>query len=274
MGGIVLTSIFEELSEERKSLQEEGKLPKWFSTLGWQAFKNKYLHEVDTFEEQIERVVNAVGKYFPEGDDKSYYVGRWKECIMDNHAYLATPVLANAGTNRGMSVSCSGTYVADSIYGFYDSIGECATLSQEGFGTSSYLGEVRPRGSKISRGGVANGVVPVYEDFVTMSLKVSQGGQRRGAWAGYIDFSSEDMWELCNFVKNNPEGANVGWNIYDDDVSKLNSSHEDSHNRFQKQLANKMITGKGYYYFPDKVARKQHRLYQEQGLRSKASNLC
>lgn len=267
-------SIFEELSKERKQLQQSGKLPPWFSTLGWQAFKNKYLYEADTFEEQIDRIVNAVANHVPTEQDKEYLSTRWKECIMKNHAYLATPVLANAGTTRGMSVSCSGNYVGDSIYDFYESLGECAVLSQEGFGTSSYLGGIRERGSVISRGGKANGVNPVYEDYVTMSQKVSQGGQRRGAWAGYIDFSHGDLWETVNHVKNNPEGANLGLNVYDTDVRDLNNGNGDSHNRYQKLLATKMITGKGYFYFPDKVARKQHKLYEELRLRSKASNLC
>ena len=32
----------------------------------------------------------------------------------------STPVLANMGTDKGMSVSCSGGYVDDSVIGFYD----------------------------------------------------------------------------------------------------------------------------------------------------------
>ncbi len=267
-----MDSIFEEFSKERKQLQEEGKLPHWFTTLSWQAFKTKYLHEADTFEDQIDRVVNAVGEFCPS--DTEYFKKRWKECIMDGHAYLATPVLGNTGTDRGMPVSCSGTYVGDSVYDFYDEIKECAVLSQEGFGTSSYLGDIRERGADISRGGKANGVVPVFEDFVTMSQKVSQGGARRGAWAGYIDFNHGDFWELSNYLKNNPEGSNVGYNFYDEDIERLNNQDPDAIERVQKILATKMITGKGYWYFPDKVKRAQPSLYKELGLSSKASNLC
>lgn len=193
---------------------------------------------------------------------------------MKGHAYLATPVLGNAGTTRGMPVSCSGTYVGDSIYDFYDDVKQCAVLSQEGFGTSSYLGDIRERGAKISRGGKANGVVPVFEDFVTMSQKVSQGGTRRGAWAGYIGIGHGDFWELANYLKNEPEGANVGYNFYDDDVKALNDQEEDMISRMQRVLSTKMITGKGYWYFPDKVARAQPPMYKDLGLSSKASNLC
>ncbi|QHZ59803.1 ribonucleotide reductase [Alteromonas phage vB_AmeM_PT11-V22] len=264
-------SIFEEFSKERKKLQKEGKLPDWFTTLSWQAF-TKYMKGVDTFEEQIDRIVNAVGNHCPSNTD--YFKRRWKECIMDNHAYLATPVLGNAGTDYGMPVSCSGNYVGDSIYDFYDSLKECAVLSQEGFGTSSYLGGIRERGASISRGGKANGVQPVAEDFVTMSQKVSQGGARRGAWAGYIDLQHNDFWEIANYVKNEPEGTNVGYNLYDEDVKGLNEEDEDLVARMQRVLSTKMITGRGYLYFPDKVKRAQPPMYEALGLSSKASNLC
>jgi hypothetical protein len=56
-------SLFEELSAERKALQADGDLPQWFTTLGWQAFKSKYLYDAKTYEEQIDRVVNNVGRH-------------------------------------------------------------------------------------------------------------------------------------------------------------------------------------------------------------------
>lgn len=166
-------SLFEELSKERKELQAEGKLPSWFTTMSWQAFKQKYLYEADTYEEQIERIVQNVGVHLK--DKPEYFKSRWKEMLMKNHAYLSTPPLANNGTKRGLSVSCSGSVIDDSIYGFCDSRTEASVLSQEGFGTSSYLGDIRHRGASISRGGTADGVLPVFKDMVIMADNVSQG---------------------------------------------------------------------------------------------------
>jgi ribonucleoside-diphosphate reductase alpha chain len=266
-------SKFEELSAERKKLQAEGKLPEWFTTMGYRAFKDKYLYQAETFEQQIDRIVNHLGGFL-QATKKEYFIGRWKELLMNNHAYLATPVLANCGTKRGLSVSCSGGVVDDSIYGFADSRLEQAILSQEGFGTSSYLGEIRHRGAPISRGGTADGVLPVFKDMVIGAENVSQGGVRRGAWAGYLDLSHPDFWEIALEVKNNPDGSNVGWNIYDSDIKKLNDHDEETLKRFQETQYLKAITGKGYYYFPDKVARLQPQMYKELELSSKASNLC
>jgi ribonucleoside-diphosphate reductase alpha chain len=265
-------SLFEELSAERKQLQQEDDLPNWFTTLGWQAFKGKYLYEADTYEEQIDRIVDAVSKFCPT--HSNYFSIRWKQMLMDNHAYLATPVLANTGTSRGLSVSCSGSKVGDSVYDFGMARLEGSILSQEGFGTSSYLGDIRPRGSVISRGGTADGILPVFKDMVTMADNVSQGSTRRGAWAGYLPMSSGDFWEIANEVKNNPDGSNLGWNIYDDNLKRLNTGDLEDIKRFQETQYLKCVTGKGYYYFPDKVERAQPQMYKDLGLKSLASNLC
>lgn len=267
-----MSDIFEQLSVERKRLQADGKLPKWFTTMGYQAFKNSYLYQANTFEEQIDRIVNNLSKYCYTNPE--YYKGRWKDMLMNNHAYLATPPLANNGTSRGLSVSCSGGVVDDSIYGFGHARLENAILSQEGFGTSSYLGGIRPRGSQISRGGTADGILPVFQDMVVGADNVSQGGIRRGAWAGYLGINNGDFWEIGLEVKNNPDGSNVGWNIYDKDVELLQNGDKETTLRFQETQHLKCITGKGYYYFPDKVARMQPQMYKDLGLSSKASNLC
>jgi ribonucleoside-diphosphate reductase alpha chain len=265
-------SIFEELSKERKKLQAAGDLPEWFTTMGWQTFKNKYLYEADTFEEQIDRIVTTVGKHAPSR--AKYFMKRWKDMIMDNHAYLATPVLSNTGTARGQSVSCSGGEIPDNIFGFGNARTECSVLSQEGFGTSSHLSSIRERGAPISRGGTASGVLPVFKDMVTMADNISQGEARRGAWAGYLDLIHGDFWEVADYVKNNPAGANVGWNIFDRTIEALNKGDADVNSRFQRSLLVKAIQGKGYYYFPDKVARAAPQMYADLGLRSVASNLC
>jgi len=267
-----MSELFEELSQERKELQESGKLPAWFTTMGWQAFKSKYLYQAETYEEQIDRIVETVAKYAHTKQD--YLKVRWKELFMNNHAYLATPVLANTGTSRGMSVSCSGGYIGDSIYDFGQARLEGSVLSQEGFGTSSYLGAIRERGTPISRGGKANGVEPVFDDMVTMAQKVSQGGTRRGAWAGYLPLEHGDFWETSNYVKNFPDGANVGWNIYDSTIEKLEEGDSDIVSRWQETLYTKCITGRGYYFFPDKVNRAAPQMYKDHGLSCKASNLC
>src|SRR3546814_15078809 len=79
---------------------------------------------------------------------------------------------------KGMPVSCSGGYICDSIEGFYEGYKEAAILTKHGFGTSGYLGDIRPRGSKIRTGGKASGTLPIIKHFVQDMRDVAQGSSR------------------------------------------------------------------------------------------------
>lgn len=271
-----MKSIYSELSEERKQLQKDGQLPEWFTTAAWQTVKGRYLYKDERGMRDLwNRVSDTAVKHLP-----SYMQKTAKHKFFDLfwNGYLAgsTPVLTNMGTNRGCPVSCSGGYTSDSIgdsSGFYGSLKEAAVLSKNGFGTSNYLGDIRPRGTKISSGGKASGVLPVLQDFVTMSKKVSQG-TRRGAWAGYYNIEGGDFDELISYIKNNPDDLNIGWNVHDSFIEKLENGDKDSISRYQAALKLKCLTGKGYFFFVDKVNRGNPQAYINNNLLVKASNLC
>lgn len=267
-------NLYKELSEKRKQGQENGTIPKWYSSAGFQLFSEKYLYEADSIKEQFERIAKTAAKYIThieeyKNAEKEFYKLMWNGWLS-----LSTPVLANMGTTRGLPVSCSGNYTSDSIEGFYESRKEGALLTKYGFGTSSYLGAIRPRGSTISRGGKASGVLPVLKGFIQDSKDVSQGGVRRGSWAGYIEITHGDFNEIADFVLNEPDGCNIGWIITDEFINELNSGNEDYIKRYQKALKTKMVTGRGYFCFIDKVNRNRPECYKNNNLTVKASNLC
>ena len=62
--------------------------------------------------------------------------------------------------------------------------------------------------------------------------------------------------------------------MYDSDTLNLNRGDPETVRRYQETQYLKTLTGKGYYYFPDKVRRAQPELYARLGLSSLASNLC
>jgi ribonucleotide reductase alpha subunit len=178
------------------------------------------------------------------------------------------------GTNRGLPVSCSGAYIQDSIDSFYSVRHETALLTKHGFGTSAYLGDIRPRGTPISVGGKASGVVPLFKGFVQDMRDVAQGTARRGAWAGYLPIDHGDFDELIDFIHSESDDANVGWIITDAFIAKLNNGDTDSVRRYQKAMKIKMVTGKGYFLFIDKANRHRPECYKKHDLTIKNSNLC
>ena len=270
---MVELSIYDELGEERKQLQEDGKLPNWVTTAAWQMLKENYLSkDYPDLRSVYTRVARHASQYT---NDPLYWETKFFDLFWKGYLAASTPVLSNMGTGIGCPVSCSGGFIKDSVFSFYGAQQEAAVLSKNGFGTSGYLGAIRPRGAKISgMKGSASGALPVFKDFVQMSRDISQGSQRRGAWAGYIEIDHGDFFELVNYINKNPDDANIGWNISDVFIARLEAGDKDAIDRYQKALKLKMITGKGYFNFIDKVNRQNPQMYKDKNLTVKASNLC
>lgn len=268
-----MRDIYKELSDERKLGQERGEIPLWYTTAGYQLVKDKYLYEVNTVKEQYERIAKTAAKHLIGTKYEKEAEQRFFELFWNGWLSPSTPVLSNMGTDRGMPVSCSGSYIHDSIDGFYSGRREVALLTKNSFGTASYLGDIRARGSKIANGGTASGVVPVFKGFVQDMRDVVQG-TRRGSWAGYLEITHGDFDELADHIMSEPDDANVGWIITDEFLEKLNSGDNDSVRRYQKCMKMKMTLGKGYFFFVDKANRKRPKMYVDNDLYIKNSQLC
>lgn len=269
-----MVSIYKELSEERKALQEQGLIPEWYTTAAWQMFKSKYAAPEEGLgvKPRFQKIAKTLATELPS--DQIIWESKFFDLMWRGWFSPSSPMLANTGTDRGCPVSCSGSYVQDSIDGFYSSLHEAALLSKQGFGTSAYLGDIRHRGATISVGGKASGVIPVLKQFVQMSRDVSQGGVRRGSWAGYLDIEGGDFWEAIELIHKQPDDLNIGWNVHDTFIQRLQDGDKEALARFQRALKVKAETGKGYFHFIDKVNRANPPCYVEHDLSVKASNLC
>lgn len=264
-------TMYENLSNERKRGQLKEEIPLWYTTSGYQMFLEKYQYGQETVRERFQSIARAAARHIPRewGAESEFFNLLWKGWLSPS-----TPILANMGNDRGLPVSCSGGVIVDSIDGFYSARHENAILTKHGFGTSSYLGNIRPRGSNITIGGKTSGCLPVVKGFVQDMRDVAQGQQRRGAWAGYLPIDHGDFYELVNYILEKPDDLNIGWNVSDEFIAKLNDQDEDALKRFQKALKVKMVTGKGYFSFIDKINAKRPLGYVKNDLYVQASNLC
>lgn len=265
---------YERLSAERKRLQALGYLPDWYTTPSYQMFLGKYEHDTggQSLRGQYKRIARTAAQYvkhvYPEAEDRFF------ELLWRGWLSPSTPVLSNMGTTRGMSVSCSGTYIPDSVRGFYGSLQENACLTQEGFGTSSYGGDVRPRGSPISRGGKASGIVPVLREHISMASNITQGTARRGAWALYIEMAGGDTREALEYLRTSPDECNLAINVRDSDQALLDSGDSSHDALFKRMMYVRALTGKPFIFFPDKANRRRPQMYVDMGLEILQSNLC
>ncbi|MDH5366661.1 MAG: ribonucleoside-diphosphate reductase subunit alpha [Cyclobacteriaceae bacterium] len=117
----------------------------------------------------------------------------------------ATPTLFNAGTPKPQLSSCFLlTMQDDSIDGIYDTLKQCAKISQSAGGIGLSIHNVRATGSYIKgTGGVSNGIVPMLRNFDMTARYVDQGGgKRKGSFAIYLEPWHADIFEFLELKKN------------------------------------------------------------------------
>jgi ribonucleoside-diphosphate reductase alpha chain len=117
----------------------------------------------------------------------------------------ATPTLFNAGTPKPQLSSCFLlTMKEDSIDGIYDTLKQCAKISQSAGGIGLSIHNIRAKGSYIKgTGGTSNGIVPMLRNFDMTARYVDQGGgKRKGSFAIYLEPWHADIFDFLNLKKN------------------------------------------------------------------------
>lgn len=117
----------------------------------------------------------------------------------------ATPTLFNAGTPKAQMSSCFLlTMKDDSIDGIYDTLKQCAKISQSAGGIGLSIHTIRATGSYIKgTNGTSNGIVPMLRVFNDTARYVDQGGgKRKGSFAIYLEPWHADIKDFLNLKKN------------------------------------------------------------------------
>jgi len=117
----------------------------------------------------------------------------------------ATPTLFNAGTPKPQMSSCFLlTMKGDSISGIYDTLKQCAQISQSAGGIGLAIHDIRAKGAYIKgTNGTSNGIVPMLRVFNDTARYVDQGGgKRKGSFAIYMEPWHADIFDFLDLRKN------------------------------------------------------------------------
>lgn len=117
----------------------------------------------------------------------------------------ATPTLFNSGTPKPQMSSCFLlTVKEDSIDGIYDTLKDCAKISQSAGGIGLSIHGVRATGSYIKgTNGTSNGIIPMLRVFNDTARYVDQGGgKRKGSFALYLEPWHADIFDFLDLRKN------------------------------------------------------------------------
>ena len=129
----------------------------------------------------------------------------------------ATPTLFNAGTPKPQLSSCFLLQMEDdSIDGIYNTLKNCAKISQSAGGIGVNIHNVRATGSYIrGTNGASNGIVPMLRVFNDTARYVDQGGgKRKGSFAIYLEPWHADIFDFLELKKNHGKEENRARDLF------------------------------------------------------------
>lgn len=245
---------------------------KWLNNHSKLFLSRGYLSEGITAQTRIRHILDTVEEHY----GIKGYADETEEFFAEGCYSLSTPYWTNLATDKGLPISCNGSYISDTMESILDKISEVGMMSKRGAGTSAYFGGLRSRGSSISVGGKSSGPVHFMELFDKVADVVSQGSARRGSFAAYLPIDHPDILE---FLRIRSEGhpiqnMSIGVTITDNWMNEMIDGDREKRGIWAKIIQKRFETGYPYIFFTDTVNNNAPQVYKDKGLFIYASNLC
>ena len=250
---------------------------------------DRYLSENESYQDLFARVAATYA-------DDNLHAQRLYNYISKLWFMPATPVLSNAGTTRGLPISCFLNEASDSLDGIVNLWSENVWLAAKGGGIGSYWGNLRSIGEQVGRVGKTSGIIPFIKVMDSLTLAISQGSLRRGSAACYLPIDHPEIEEFIEMRR--PTGGDPNRRalnlhhgvlvtdafmraVETDDEWALKSPYDGTiqstikaRNLWIRLLTARVETGEPYIVFIDTVNRMIPQHHKLAGLTVKTSNLC
>ena len=256
---------------------ERGKdFPEYFDEVALSTISKGYLLPGETPKKAYRRVAHAVATRLNRPDlENKFFKYIWNGWIG-----LASPVLSNTGTDRGLPISCFGIDTPDSIRGIGLTNAELMRLTSYGGGVGISLSRIRGRGSNITGNGKSEGVVPWAKIYDSTIIATNQGSVRRGAASVNLDINHTDVKEFLQIRR--PKGdpnrqcLNLHQCVVVDDafMKRLNDRDSEAMSLWLEILKSRVETGEPYIMFKDNVNKDNPLAYRMNNLDVSMTNIC
>ncbi len=212
--------------------------------------------------------------------DKPELAATFFDYIWKGWLCLASPVLSNTGTDRGLPISCFGIDVADSIADIGQKNLEMMLLAKHGGGVGVGINQIRPAGSKITGNGTSDGVIPFCKIFDSTILATNQGSVRRGAASVNINIEHDDFDEWLEIREPKGDVNRQSLNLHqcviigDKFMRKLETGDKEAREKWGKVLQKRKATGEPYILFKGNTNKANPDAYKQNGLKVHMTNIC
>ena len=250
--------------------------PEWMDEISLATISKGYLLPGETVRAAYRRVANASAERLK----KPELATKFFKYIWNGWIGLASPVISNMGTDRGLPISCFGIDTPDSIRGIGLTNAELMKLTASGGGVGISVSRIRPRGTQISGNGKSEGVVPWCKIYDSAIIATNQGNVRRGAASVNLDIEHPDIDEFLEIRRPKGDVNRQCLNLHqcvvvgDDFMRKLEARDPEAMNRWAKILKARMETGEPYLMFKDNVNKNNPIAYRMHNLEVSMTNIC
>ena len=252
--------------------------PEWMNEVSLATISKGYLLPDENPKKAYRRVADAVAKRLDRPDlANKFFKYMWKGWLN-----LASPVLSNTGTDKGLPISCFGIDTPDSIRGIGLTNAELMRLTSLGGGVGIGLNRVRGRGKKIGTGeaGQSEGIIPWAKIYDSTIIATNQGSVRRGAASVNLDINHLDIKEFLQIRR--PKGdpnrqcLNLHQCVSIDDKFMQRLEHRDPEamELWVEILKSRVETGEPYLMFKDNVNNQNPPAYVKNNLDVTMTNIC
>ena len=230
-----------------------------------------YLLKDETPEQRILDIANAAKSVLGE----EFYNKFIKYISMGAYS-LSSPIWSNYGRERGLPISCFGSYIPDTMEGILEKAAEVGMMTKGGGGTSGYFGDIRGRGAAINSGGTSTGAVHFMEIYDTLMHVVSQGNVRRGSFAAYLPVEHPDIEEFLKIKsEGNPiQDISIGVCVSDAWMKSMIEGDKAKRKVWGEIIKKRFESGYPYVFFSDNANNNAPQVYKDKGMKILHSNLC
>jgi ribonucleoside-diphosphate reductase alpha chain len=251
--------------------------PEWGETEVYKkTISGGYLLNGETPRDAYNRVCSTVARRLDRPElAETFFKYIWKGWLC-----LASPVLSNTGTDRGLPISCFGIDVADSINDIGQKNLEMMLLAKHGGGVGIGINQIRPAGAKIKGNGTSDGVVPFCKIYDSTILATNQGSVRRGAASVNINIDHPDFEEWLEIREPKGDVNRQSLNLHqcavvgDKFMRRLEQGNQEARRKWGRLLQKRKATGEPYILFKGNTNKNNPEAYKQNGLKVHMTNIC
>ena len=207
---------------------------------------------------------------------KPGYADKFYDYMSKGFFCLPSPVWSNFGNDRGLPISCFGSYLGDNMADILHTHAEVGMMSKYGGWTSAYFGDLRGRWSEIASNGHSSGAVHFMQLFETLIDVVSQWSVRRWHLAPYLPLEHPDAAEFLKIgTEWNPIQKLTHWvTVGDDWMKSMIDGDTDKRKLWAEVIQRRGEIGYPYIMYSDNANNGTVDAYKDKGHTIYASNMC